>query len=211
MPDPYTLLVFCGAALVLAVVPGPGLFYVVGRTLAAGSADGVASCLGAMCGGLVHVGAGAVGVSAVLMESATAFSALKICGGVYLLFLAVQAWRSSSSMPSLQDTQRIPVAHRAFRHAVIVEATNPKTAGFFLALIPQFVVPERGSVALQFIVFGLISVALNTGADLVAVVLASSLRGRLAGNGNPLRRIRKASAVVLAALGISVFFSRRPV
>src|SRR5437868_6352932 len=76
MPTPSTLLIFLGAALVLAALPGPGQFYIAGRTLAAGSADGMASCLGTALGGLVHVIAGAVGISALIMASATAFGVL---------------------------------------------------------------------------------------------------------------------------------------
>ena len=93
MPELATLALFLGSALVLAAMPGPGLFYVAGRTLASGRADGLASCLGCSLGGLVHVLAGAVGVSALVMASATAFTALKLAGGLYLIYLGIQTWR----------------------------------------------------------------------------------------------------------------------
>lgn len=141
MPAVHMIVMFSGAALILAVMPGPGLFYVVGRTLAAGRDDGLASCLGTMLGGFVHVLAGAVGVSALLMASAEAFAVLKIAGGLYLIFLAVQSWRwADNPATDIQINNRCRFG-RAFRQAIIVEATNPKTAAFFLALIPQFVDP----------------------------------------------------------------------
>jgi len=160
MPTLQTLGLFALAALLLAAMPGPGLFYVVGRTLASGRRDGLASCVGTALGGAVHVIAGTVGVSALVMESATAFTVLKFCGGLYLIALAIQTWRDSSpSLARVQGQQRSSGPLRALRQAFVVEATNPKTAAFFLALIPQFIALDRDSVALQFILLGSISVA----------------------------------------------------
>jgi threonine/homoserine/homoserine lactone efflux protein len=91
-----------------------------------------------------------------------------------------------------------------------VEAFNPKTAAFFLAFLPQFVHPAQGSVALQFVVLGLISVALNTLADIVVVSMAGSVRGGLMGRPILIKRMREGSAAVLCTLGISLAFARRP-
>jgi threonine/homoserine/homoserine lactone efflux protein len=209
MPDFHTLVLFSAAAFVLAVMPGPGLIYVVGRTLTAGRGDGLASCLGTMLGGLIHVCAGAIGVSALLMASAEAFAVLKIAGGLYLLFLAVQAWRTASAPADIRQPGRAGF-RRALRQAMLVEATNPKTAAFFLALIPQFIDPGRGHVAWQFVLLGLISVALNTGMDVAAVVAASLLRGRLAPGGRLVPRLRKSSALMLGGLGVYFLLARRP-
>jgi threonine/homoserine/homoserine lactone efflux protein len=209
LPDFHVVLLFSGAALLLAVMPGPGLFYVVGRTLLAGRADGLASCSGTMLGGLVHVAAGALGVSAILMASAAAFSALKFCGGLYLIYLGVQSWRSAAKPVAQVDMIASQSAHRAFRQAIVVEATNPKTAVFFLALIPQFVNPLQGHVAVQFIVLGFISVILNTAADVVAVIAASSLRDKVGVEGALVRRIRKSSALMLGGIGVYFLFARR--
>jgi threonine/homoserine/homoserine lactone efflux protein len=211
MPELHTLILFSGAALLLAVMPGPGLFYVAGRTLASGRTDGLASCLGTMLGGLAHVAAGAIGVSALLMASAAAFSVLKLLGGIYLLFLALQLWRSASSAPSASQPLRSADSRRAFLHAVAVEAANPKTAAFFLALIPQFVVATESNVALQFAVLGLISVALNASMAILVVITASRLRDRLAGNDGMMRRLRQTSAAILGGLGVSLLLTRRPV
>ena len=189
------LFLFIAAAFLLAVTPGPGMFYVVGRTWAAGKADGLASSLGTMLGGFVHVTACVIGVSALVMASATAFSVLKLVGGIYLIYLGIQTFRAASretlEMPapsreglfgSHDRTENrsacfarftlflVDAPWRAFRQGVVVEATNPKTAAFFLAFIPQFIVIAHGHVAMQFLLLGAISVLLNTGADVIAVM-----------------------------------------
>ncbi|WP_426128553.1 LysE family translocator [Pararhizobium sp. PWRC1-1] len=137
------LLAYVGTALFLPLMPGPGLLYIAGRTLAAGPSDGVASCIGTAVGGFLHVVAGAIGVSALLTTSAEAFLLLKFLGGAYLIFLGTQAWRSAGppAAPKFSPDRR--TLSKAFRQGVFVEATNPKTAAFFLALIPQFLDPSK--------------------------------------------------------------------
>lgn len=212
MPTLSTLLVFAGAALVLAALPGPGLLYVAGRTLAGGRHVGLASSLGAGLGGLVHVLAGALGVSALIMASATAFTALKVVGGLYLLYLAWQTWRSAgaAALPEGDLSGFQAGAGQALRQGIVVEATNPKTAAFFLALIPQFVDPAQGSVAMQFGVLGLVSVALNTAMALLVVVLAASLRARVVARPSLLKHLQQGSAAILGSLGVWLLLSRRP-
>lgn len=210
VPDLATLTLFFGAALVLAAMPGPGLLYVAGRTIASGRADGLASCFGTAFGGGVHVLAGALGVSALVMASATAFAVLKVVGGLYLLWLGVQTWRSADAATLPAAGSAGPDAWRAFRQGALVEATNPKTAAFFLALIPQFIEPARGGVAVQFAVLGLVSVVLNTAMAALVVSAASALRGRLAGKAHVLRRLRQGSGTILGGLGVSLLLTRRP-
>ena len=214
MPGLHQVLIFAGAALVLALLPGPGVFYVAARTLAGGRAEGVASSLGTGLGGMVHVLAGALGVSAIVLASAQLFAALKLAGAIYLLWLGVAAIRAAgrdaAAMTAMVDTAPAGTA-RAFRDGVLVEALNPKTAVFFLALLPQFVVPAQGQVALQFAVLGLVSIALNTAADLAVAFAAGSLRGRLTGNARLVQRLREASGAAMIALGAGLLLTRRPV
>ena len=209
MPTTSTLILFFGAALVLAALPGPGLFYIAGRTLAGGRADGLASCAGSTLGGLVHVLAGAGGISALIMTSATAFTALKLVGGLYLIYLGIQTWRTAGSQVAAMETAPAASSGRAIRQGLLVEATNPKTAAFFLALIPQFIDPSRGEVALQFVVLGLVSVALNTGMAVLVVMLSAALRERLAKRKALIRQLRQGSGVILASLGVSLLLTRR--
>ena len=203
------IFLFLAAALLLAVTPGPGMFYVVGRTWAAGRRDGLASSLGTMLGGFVHVTACVVGVSALVMASAMGFTVLKLAGGVYLIYLGIQTFRTASRETMTMPEDSKIGALRAFRQGVVVEATNPKTAAFFLAFIPQFIVIGSGPVALQFLVLGAISVLLNTGADLAAVMGAAKLHERLLHRPGLFRRLRQGSGLMMASLGVGLLAARR--
>jgi len=201
-----TLLVFLPAALLVALTPGPGILYIVARTLAGGRREGLASSVGLGLGGLVHVFGGAIGLSALIMASAEAFTLLKIAGALYLIWLGVKTWREARAIaPTEVQTTG---ARRAFRDGIVVEALNPKTAAFFLAFIPQFVDPSA-NVAAQFIVLGLISVALNTSADLVVTYWAARARSGLAARPSLITRMRQVSGAVMCGLGTTLLFARR--
>ena len=211
MVDPASFALFLAAALVLAITPGPGLFYVAARTLAGGRAEGLASSVGTGLGGSVHVLAGALGVSAVVLASAELFAALKLVGAAYLVWIGVRtvvtARRDAAATGA--TVERVGV-HRAFREGVLVEALNPKTAAFFLAFIPQFVVPEAGPVALQFVVLGLASVTLNTLADIGVAFAAGRIRNGATARPGLVRRLRTASGAAMIALGVGLALARRP-
>jgi len=204
---------YLAAALLLAVTPGPGIFYVAARTLAGGRAEGIASTFGTGLGGMVHVLAGAVGVSAIVLASAELFAALKIIGAIYLVWLGLRTIQSArrDALAGLGGAP-IPSAgpRRAFREGVLVEATNPKTAAFFLAFIPQFVDPAQGRIALQFIALGFVSVALNTMADLAVAFAASAIRTGAAARPSLIRRLREASGGAMIALGVGLALVKRP-
>jgi threonine/homoserine/homoserine lactone efflux protein len=199
------LLLFLPAALLVALTPGPGIFYVAARTLAGGRGEGMASSIGLGLGGLVHVIAGAVGISALVMASAEAFTMVKILGAVYLVWLGLKAWREARV---LLPTIRTTGSRQAFREGIIVEALNPKTAAFFLAFIPQFVDASQ-PVAAQFVVLGVISVALNTTADIVVTYGAAIARADLENRPSLIMRARRASGAVMCGLGASLLFVRR--
>jgi threonine/homoserine/homoserine lactone efflux protein len=210
MIDPTQFALFLAAALVLAVTPGPGIFYVAARTLAGGRAEGVASSFGTGLGGLVHVAAGALGVSALVLASAELVTVLKLVGAGYLVWLGVRAV-IAARRDALVLEAGAPVmgVRRAFREGVVVEALNPKTAAFFLAFIPQFVDPT-GNVAVQFVVLGVVSVALNTGADVVVAFLAGRLRDGAGARPGLVRRLREASGAAMVALGVGLALAKRP-
>ncbi|WP_315777506.1 MULTISPECIES: LysE family translocator [unclassified Bradyrhizobium] len=206
MPDVPTFLFFLSAALVVALTPGPGIFYIVARTLAGGQSEGLASSVGLGLGGLVHVFAGGLGLSALMMASAEAFTALKIAGAFYLIWLGIKTWREAWGAEPTEVTTT--GSRRAFREGIIVEALNPKTAAFFLAFIPQFVDPA-GHIGAQFVVLGLISVALNTSVDLVVTVWAAKARHRLVSRPSLVMRMRQASGAVMCGLGGALLLARR--
>jgi len=215
MLDLTSFALYFAAALLLAITPGPGIFYVAARTLAGGRAEGIASSLGTGLGGMVHVLAGSLGVSALVLASAELFTALKLVGAVYLVWLGFRTFQSArrEAEAALEGGMAAPAvgARRAFREGVLVEALNPKTAAFFLAFIPQFVNPGAAHVALQFMALGFVSVTLNTLVDVVVAFAASRLRQRAAGRSNVIRRLREASGGAMIALGIGLAITKRPV
>lgn len=214
MPDITPLILYCAAALLLAVTPGPGIFYVAARTLAGGRAEGMASSFGTGLGGMVHVFAGGLGVSAIVLASAEWFIALKLIGAAYLVWLGLRTIRAAGrdAAPGLDSGDAAPPIgpRRAFREGVLVEALNPKTAAFFLAFIPQFVDVAAGHVALQFMLLGFVSVLLNTLADIAVAFAASRIREGVAARPVLIRRLREASGAAMIALGIGLALAKRP-
>ncbi len=206
--DLTNVVLFVVAALAIAISPGPGIFYVAARTLAGGRGEGLASSFGTGLGGLVHVAAGAIGVSALVLASAEAFTLLKIAGAAYLVWLGIKTVREARIAI---DMRAEPTgARRAFREGIVVEALNPKTAAFFLAFLPQFVDPAAGPVWLQFLLLGLVSVILNTAADVAVVVVASRARSMAVARPTLLRRLRQGAGLAIASLGLALLFARRP-
>jgi threonine/homoserine/homoserine lactone efflux protein len=204
-----SFLLFLLAASLIALSPGPGIFYVAARTLAGGRGEGLASSVGTGIGGLVHILAGAVGVSALVMASAEAFAFLKIAGALYLVWLGIKTFREGGGLQPANVARS--GAARAFREGIVVEALNPKTAAFFLAFLPQFVDPASGLVWLQFVALGTISVVLNTAVDVGVVFLAVRARTLATSRPSLLRRLRQGSGLAIAGLGFALLFARRPV
>jgi threonine/homoserine/homoserine lactone efflux protein len=213
MPDLTQLALYLAAAILLAITPGPGIFYVAARTLAGGRAEGISSSFGNGLGGMVHVFAGALGVSALVLASAQLFTVLKLVGAAYLVWLGLrtfQAARRDAANALSGGVVEPSIGPRiAFREGVIVEALNPKTAAFFLAFIPQFI-ETTGSVALQFVVLGFISVVLNTSADVVVAFCASRIRQGAAARPDFIKRLREISGGAMVALGVGLAFAKRP-
>lgn len=204
MFDPATFSVFLAAAFVLAITPGPGIFYVLARSIKGGRQEGVESTVGTAIGGLGHVVGAALGLSALLASSAAAFASVKYAGAAYLIYLGVRTLASSDEAPS--DTDAAASRDNAIVQGAITELLNPKTALFFLAFIPQFIDPAS-SVFSQFVILGMISVALNSSADLVVVYFAGPLSERLRQSLRFRRRTRLASGGALIGLGAYVAFA----
>ena len=212
MFDSTRLLLFLTAALLLAVAPGPGMLYVLARTLAGGKREGLLSALGTLLGGMVHVFAAAWGISVILARSAVAFSAVKYVGAAYLCFLGVRMIRDAQKdapkdAPKAKPCQgdSLSANHAAARHplaqGVATEVLNPKTALFFLSFIPQFVNRGVGHVFLQFVVLGTVSVILNTSADMIVVLMAGPLGKQIRSSAVFRRRQRTVTGAVMIGLG----------
>jgi threonine/homoserine/homoserine lactone efflux protein len=201
MFDTHRFLLFFVAALLLAITPGPGIFYVLARSLAGGRREGILSSFGTFVGGLFHVLAAALGVSAILAASAVAFHTVKYAGAAYLVWLGIRMIRTRNAEMIVSSSQP---SQRAFRQGILTEVLNPKTALFFLSFIPQFIAPERGHVFLQFVVLGALSVLLNTAADLLVVFLAAPLERKLKSSARFRRGQRTASGLGMITLGAYV-------
>lgn len=197
---------FLLAAIALAITPGPGITYVVARTVAGGRAEGLASCAGTALGGLVHVLAAAFGLSILIAQSAALFGLLKWLGVAYLVYLGVKMLRATA--PTALPEVRASGTRRAFRDGAIVEALNVKTALFFLAFLPQFVSPEH-AVAPQLILLGLIVVALNTAADVLAVLAAHRFVASASHQARRARILQRASGTTLLVLAAWLATARR--
>jgi threonine/homoserine/homoserine lactone efflux protein len=194
MPTTSTLVLFVLASYALAIVPGPAVIYIVNRSLGQGRRVGVYSALGIATGGLAHVLAAAVGLSAILTASALAFSVVKYAGAAYLVYLGVKALRAGDLA---LGTAAAEVSHRrAFGQGVVVNVLNPKTALFFLSFFPQFIHPEIGPVATQMVVLGLVFIVAALSSDLVYAIAAGSIRRVLVQS----RRARTAHRYVTAGV-----------
>jgi threonine/homoserine/homoserine lactone efflux protein len=205
MPNPSTLVLFTVAALTLLVIPGPAVLYIVTRSVDQGRAAGLASVCGIHVGTLVHVAAAALGLSALLVSSATAYNTVRWVGAAYLVWLGVQRLLANGepSGPSQDRTDSRRGLGRIFAQGVVVNVLNPKTALFFFAFLPQFVDPSRGSVPFQMLVLGLAFMVLGLLSDGAYALAASTGAGWLRRRPGVARASRLVSGGVLISLGVT--------
>jgi threonine/homoserine/homoserine lactone efflux protein len=208
LPDPATLLVFAAAALALIVVPGPAVLYIVSQSIDRGRLAGFVSALGIAVGALVHVCAAAIGLSSILVSSATAFNIVKYAGAAYLIGMGlVTIFRRRDEQPVSAPSERR--LRRRFGQGVIVNVLNPKTALFFFAFLPQFVDPEKGSAGLQIAVLGLVFVVIAVVSDSLWALAAGTASERLRGNRRFLSVQRYVSGSVFVGLGALTAVAKR--
>lgn len=200
--DPAKLALFLGATLALVVTPGPVVLYVVARSMSQGPRAGLASVLGAELGNSVHVAAAALGLAALLASSALAFSIVKYLGAAYLVFLGARklAGRDVAGAEGSPDAPRQSL-RSVFAQGVVVAILNPKTALFFLAFLPQFVDPSRGSATGQILTLGALMVGIAIVSDSAYALLAGSVGRWLWRNPRFVRSERYVSGTVYIGLG----------
>ena len=207
VPDASRLGLFVVAALVLLLTPGPAVLYIVTRSLDQGRRAGFISALGVHAGTLVHVGAAAAGLSAVLAASATAFSIVKYLGAAYLIYLGVRQLLSRVVEANESALTAPPRLSRALVDGFVVNVLNPKTALFFLAFLPQFVTVTRGAVPVQIALLGLVFCALGLLTDgLYALMAGSAAHWLRARRGMALTR-RWIPGTMYIGLGLATAFS----
>jgi threonine/homoserine/homoserine lactone efflux protein len=205
-PDPDRLVVFVLAALALLAVPGPAVLYVVARSIQHGRRAGLASVLGIHVGTLVHIAAATVGLSALILSSAVAFTAVKIAGAVYLVGLGLWTLfgRGAESEVALGGERNL---RRAFAQGIVVNVLNPKTALFFLAFLPQFVDPNAAHPALQIAFLGVLFALLGLVTDSIWALAAGTAGGMLRRSRRFLRTQRYVAGTVYLGLGVATAFA----
>jgi threonine/homoserine/homoserine lactone efflux protein len=200
-----TLIAFLAASAALAITPGPGVIYIVTRTLAQGRIAGASSVAGVACGNMLNATGAAVGLAALFAVSSLAFTLVKFAGAAYLIWLGIKLLRGAPEAAASPAIAVRASAGRLFRDGVLVALLNPKTTIFFAAFLPQFMQP--GTPALpQALMLGAIFVVVAAASDLVYVTLATWLAPRLASAGGAARAGRYgryASGAALIALGVA--------
>lgn len=208
MFETTTLLAYLTASIAIILAPGPAQALVLARTLSEGKKAGVMTAIGLNAGTLVHAVAAALGLSAILATSALAFAVVKYLGAAYLVYLGLKALLAKEEA----STSANPAGSspgQAFSKAVITGILNPKVALFFLAFLPQFIDPQRGSVFLQFLVLGGILAILDILYEAVLAAFAGTLSGWLAGSPRLALWRHRITGGVLIGLGVRLALARR--
>jgi threonine/homoserine/homoserine lactone efflux protein len=200
-PSLDTTALFAVAALTLLLIPGPAVMYITALGIREGRTPALAASVGLGLGNFVHVIAATLGISALLVSSALAFSAVKYLGAAYLIYLGIQTLRHRNEIEAPAAAAGT-TARREFRRGIVVNTLNPKVAIFFLAFVPQFIDPERGAVAAQVLMLGSLFVVLGIVTDALYGVSAGALGVWLRGRRSVQQRIRTASGIIYIALGL---------
>jgi threonine/homoserine/homoserine lactone efflux protein len=209
MPTFSTIAVFLLAGVALAIVPGPAVTYIVTQSVDQGRRAGLVSALGVATGGLVHVAAATVGLSALIASSAEAFTVVKLVGAAYLIGVGIRRILTRD----VEDAdggraERAPLS-QIYRQGVIVNILNPKTALFFLAFLPQFVDPDRGAVWPQVAFLGTLFVLVAVLSDMTYALVSDAIAGRLRRTGTGAMLRRWFAGGVFIVLGITSAAARR--
>ena len=193
---------FLFAALVLLITPGPAVFYIVARSVQQGSWAGIVSAVGVVTGGFIHVLAGTVGLSAIVLSSPIAFTTIKYLGALYLVYLGFRAFfgKGRSDDPNLR--LRPGQLGRVYRDGLLVNLFNPKTVLFFIAFLPQFVDSTLGNPGKQFLVLGTIMVSMGLVTDSIYAVMAGRASEWLKKPGGRLSYQQWFAGTVYLGLGV---------
>jgi threonine/homoserine/homoserine lactone efflux protein len=203
---PSSLILFMGGAMLLLLVPGPAVLYITSRSIGLGRAAGLVSAMGIAVGALVHVAAATLGLSALLVSSASAFTFVKYAGAAYLIYLGFRTLRSGDSA-KLDPSREQRSLRSIFGQGVLVNLLNPKTALFFLAFLPQFVDPTRGHATLQIFELGVLFALMGWMSDSVWALVSGTFGEHIRGSVRLRSTQRKVSGGALIVLGLASAFS----
>jgi threonine/homoserine/homoserine lactone efflux protein len=193
--------VFIAASIALLVIPGPAVLFILARSGSQGRRAGFVSVLGVHTASLVHVSAAVAGLSAVVVASAVAFTAVKFIGGLYLIYLGIKSIRGARRASTVSAATIRP-HKRLFAEAFVVNLLNPKVALFFLAFLPQFVERGHGAIWSQTLALGVVYIVLGLCSDSMYVLIGARVGSWLSGRTERLRASRYAEGGILMGLGV---------
>ena len=209
MPSTELFVAFLATTAVFAYIPGPAMLYAAAQTMARGRRSGLMASLGIHLGGYFHVIAAAAGLSVLFHAVPPLYMAVKLAGAAYLVWLGITMFRARSQDGAAIPTIEAKSGRRAFFESITVEVLNPKTAIFFVAFLPQFIDTSAGfPIWLQFLALGTIVNLMFSSADVVCVMLAGAMLGRLRRSSRMQRLLQKTGGAVLVGLGAHLAFQR---
>jgi threonine/homoserine/homoserine lactone efflux protein len=204
------LATFVLAALVLVLTPGPNMIYLISRSIAQGRVAGVISLLGVIVGFLFHMTAASFGLTAIFLALPYAYSVVKFCGAVYLLYLAWQAVKPGSRSPfDVQKNLYHDSRRKLFQMGLFTSMLNPKIAVFYMAILPQFIHPEKGSTLVQSLLLGLTQITVSATVNFMIVLMAGTIAAFLATRPTWLKVQRYFMATVLGGLAVRLAFDNK--
>jgi threonine/homoserine/homoserine lactone efflux protein len=209
MPSTELFITFLITTTIFACIPGPAMLFAAAQTLAGGRSSGLVASLGVHLGGYVHVVAAAAGLSVLFHAVPISYMAVKLAGAVYLTWLGVSLFRAKAQGDIVMLGIEPKSGRRAFIESIIVEVLNPKTALFFLALLPQFIDASAGApVWIQFILLGTVVNLMFSFADVICVLLAGAIMSKLRRSNYAQRLMQRAGGTILIGLGAHLAFQR---
>ena len=201
---------FAAAALVLIVIPGPGVLFVIGRALAHGRRTALLSVAGHAAGNWVVAVCVALGVGTVVERSAAVFTAVRLAGAAYLVWLGIQAFRHRNALTEVLDSAAAPRGDvRAAREGLVVGVTNPKAVILFAAVLPQFVDRPAGHVPVQMLILSAIVIVIGLVSDSCWGLAASIARSWFARSPRRLGLVGAAGGLAMIGLGLTLALTGR--
>ena len=201
---------FAAAALVLIVIPGPGVLFVIGRALAHGRRTALLSVVGHAAGNWVVAACVALGVGTIVERSAAIFTTVRLAGAAYLIWLGIQAFRQRHALAGVLDRAAAPRGGvRAAREGLVVGVTNPKAVILFAAVLPQFVNRAAGHIPAQMLILSTIAVAVGLASDSCWGLAASTVRSWFARSPRRLGLVGGAGGLAMIGLGLALALTGR--
>lgn len=200
---------FAGAALLMAVTPGPNMVYLISRSICQGRRAGFMSWMGVVLGFTTHMVCAAVGLTALFMAVPLGYDLLKWAGGLYLLWLAWQAVRPGARSPFEPQSLPAESPRKLFTMGLLTSVLNPKVAMFYLSVLPQFITPDSGSVLLQSLLLGTTQVCIGSTVNLLVTFFAAGVATWFARHRFWLAVQRYVMGLVLGGLAVKLMGQQR--